>query len=152
MKKIKRAAICVGVSFIVGCSGLTSQFPGATQDYSQSNQSLADLLGDMPIPNGATILNDSSMMIGKGSGWIGRVYLGGLQTSNETYSFYLTEFPKAGWATISATKAKTSVLVFSKDQRTCTIELSDGSDFGSKTNISITSAPKNSSAVQKTEQ
>jgi hypothetical protein len=52
------------------------------------------------------------------------------------------DFPKAGWTMISATKSKTSIIIFSKDQRTCTIELSEGSYFGSKTNISITSAPK----------
>jgi hypothetical protein len=130
------------VLLINGCANLSSYTSGKPQNYEDLNQSNVDLLGDMPVPNGATILNDSSMMIGKGSGWIGKVYLAGLQTPNETYSFYLADFPKAGWTTLSATKSKTSILVFTKDQRTCTIELSDGSYFGPKTNISITSVPK----------
>lgn len=84
------------------------------------------------------------MIIGRGVGWVGRVHLEGLQGPNDIYSFFLTDFPKNGWTTMSATKSRNSTIVFTKENRTCTIEVSEGSFTGPKTLIAITSSPKSS--------
>ena len=145
MGRIKYLAILLFTISLSACSN----FGSTSQNFDESNQSIADLLGDMPIPNGARINNENTMIIGKGAGWVGRVYLSGLQSPNEIYAFFLTDFPKAGWAIVSATKAKTSIVVFIKDDRTCTIEVSEGSFTGPKTLIAITSSPKNSEVSPK---
>jgi len=145
MQLLKTFAILAFTIALAACSNLGSSLPwNSSQNFDESNQSIADLLGDMPIPNGARINNENTMIIGRGVGWVGRVYLDGLQSPNEIYSFFLTDFPKAGWTTVSATKAKISIAVFTKDDRTCTIEVSEGSYLGPKTIIAITSSPKNS--------
>jgi len=129
----------------VGCSSFDglSNFGNTNQNYDASNQSNADLLGDMPLPNGARILNENTMMIGRGSGWIGKVYLSGLQKPDEVYGFFLEDFPKAGWTQLSATKSKSNnLLVFSKENRICTIEITEGSFAGPKSLISISASPK----------
>lgn len=145
MRIFKYLAVLACIFSLLACTNIGSNLPwNSSQNFDVSNQSIAELLGDMPIPNGARINNENTMIIGKGAGWVGRVYLAGLQSPNEIYAFFLTDFPKAGWTIVSATKAKTSIVVFIKDDRTCTIEVSEGSFTGPKTLIAITSSPKNS--------
>jgi len=150
--KYKLKYICIGlVTFlIVGCSsgGLTA-FTTSPKNFEESNQSNADLLGDIPLPNGAKILTENSIIIGKGVGWVGRVNLTGLQNPNDIYGFFLTDFPKSGWTILSSTKSKTSIIFATKGDRTCTIEISEGSFTGPKTLISIISTPKNSPITPK---
>jgi hypothetical protein len=144
MRLFKYLAALACIFSLLACSNIGSNLPwNSSQNFDESNQSIAELLGDMPIPNGAQIQNENTLIIGKGVGWVGRVNLSAMQSSNEVYSFFLADFPKAGWSVISATKSKTSIMVATKDDRTCTVEVSDGPFAGPKTVISITSSPKN---------
>jgi hypothetical protein len=146
MPKLPRFALCLPIilPIFIGCSSISNQTIRNSQKYDERNQSIADLLGDMPIPNGAEIINKNSMIIGRGVGWVGRVHLEALQSPNDVYSFFLTDFPKNGWTTMSATKSRTGVIVFTKENRTCTIEVMEGSFLGPKTLVTITASPKNS--------
>jgi len=145
MPKLPRFALCLSLflPIFTGCSSIGNHTIRNPQNYDERNQSIADLLGDMPIPNGAKIINENSMIIGRGVGWVGRVHLEGLQGPNDIYSFFLTDFPKSGWTTMSATKSRTGTIVFTKENRTCTIEVLEGSFMGPKTLITITASPKN---------
>lgn len=48
---------------------------------------------------------------------------------------------------MTAVKAKTSILVFTKGDRTATVEIVDGSLGGPKSVIIVTSSPKNANVV-----
>lgn len=142
---IKYVFICIAAAVIIGCSSSGfSTFSSTSANFEESNQMNADLLGDIPLPNGAKILNENSIIIGRGVGWVGKVRLAGLQNSNDIYGFFLTDLPKAGWTIQSSTKSKTSIIFATKGERTCTIEISEGSFTGPKSLISIISSPKNS--------
>jgi hypothetical protein len=114
---------------------------------SETQEVQAQLLGDMPLPAGVKIVGADSLIIGRGDSWVGRAVLSGLQNSTDIYAFFQAEYPKSGWATVSAIKAKTSILVFTKGDRTATVELNDGPFTGPKTLITITSSPKNANVV-----
>jgi hypothetical protein len=73
--------------------------------------------------------------------------LSGVQTPTDIYAFFQSEYPRAGWTTVSAVKSKTSILVFTKGDRTATVELSEGPFTGPKTIIIITSSPKNANVL-----
>ena len=114
---------------------------------SEAQEIQSQLLGDMPLPAGSKILSSDSLIIGRGDNWVGRAVLSGVQNSTDIYAFFQAEYPKAGWTTVSAIKAKTSILVFTKGDRTSTVELNDGSFTGPKTLITITASPKNANVV-----
>jgi hypothetical protein len=114
---------------------------------SETQEVQAQLLGDMPLPAGVKIVGADSLIIGRGDSWVGRAVLSGVQNSTDIYAFFQAEYPKSGWTTVSAIKAKTSILVFTKGDRTATVELNDGSFTGPKTLITITSSPKNANLV-----
>jgi hypothetical protein len=104
----------------------------------------------MPLPTGAKIMGSDSLIIGRGDGWVGRVNISALQGATDVYAFFQSEYPKAGWTTVTATKAKTSFLVFTKGDRTCAVEINEGPLTGPKSIITITSSPKNANVIAPT--
>lgn len=119
----------------------------ATGTPNEVEEIQTQLLGDMPLPAASKIIAADSLIIGRGDNWVGRVVLSGVQTPTDIYAFFQSEYPRAGWTTISAVKSKTSILVFTKGDRTSTIELNEGSFTGPKTLITITASPKNANVV-----
>jgi len=101
------------------------------------------LLGDMPLPQGSKISNEQSIILGGGAQWTGRIVISTPQGPTDTFSFFREQFPKAGWTGISSIKAKTSILVFAKGDRTVTLEINESGAFSSGGSIvNLTAAPK----------
>lgn len=144
---IKTTLTALAASFLLGACA-TGDSPTGTQE--EINQIQSQLLGDMPLPTGAKIMGSDSLIIGRGDGWVGRVNISALQGATDVYAFFQSEYPKAGWTTVTATKAKTSFLVFTKGDRTCAVEINEGSLTGPKSIITITSSPKNANVIAPT--
>jgi len=141
--KVGTLALCLTV--LLGACASSGDSPTGTASEVQEIQT--QLLGDMPLPAASKIVGSDSLIIGRGDSWVGRVMLSGVQTPTDIYAFFQSEYPRAGWTTVSAVKSKTSTLVFTKGDRTATVELSEGSFLGPKTIIIITSSPKNANVV-----
>jgi hypothetical protein len=139
------AALALSVSLLLGACASSGDAITVTPD--EANEIQVQLLGDMPLPAGARILGTDSLIIGRGDNWVGRVVLNGLQTPTDIYAFFQSEYPKSGWTTVTAVKSKTSILVFTKGERTSTIEINEGPLTGPKSIIIITASPKNANVV-----
>jgi hypothetical protein len=145
LKSNAASAIAVSLFLLLGGCASSGGSPSGTPD--EVNEIQAQLLGDMPLPAGARILGADSLIIGRGDNWVGRVVLNGLQSSTDIYAFFQAEYPKAGWTTVTAVKSKTSILVFTKGERTSTVEINEGSLTGPKSIIIITASPKNANVI-----
>ena len=145
LKSLTSIAIIIAFSGVLSSCATSSDSSSSGSVESQEIQ--AQLLGDMPLPAASKIMSADSIIIGRGDNWVGRAVLSGVQNSTDIYAFFQAEYPKAGWTTVSAIKAKTSILVFTKGDRTATIELNDGSLTGPKTIITITSSPKTANVL-----
>ena len=141
--KIGTLALCL--SAFLGACASSGDSPTGTSSEVQETQT--QLLGDMPLPAASKIIGSDSLIIGRGDSWVGRAMLSGVQTPTDIYAFFQSEYPRAGWTTVSAVKSKTSILVFTKGDRTATVELSEGPFTGPKTIIIITSSPKNANVL-----
>jgi len=141
------AASAIAASLLLLLSGCATSGDSPTGTPDEVNQIQAQLLGDMPLPAGARIMGTDSLIIGRGDNWVGRVVLNGLQSPTDIYAFFQAEYPKAGWTTVTAVKSKTSILVFTKGERTSTVEINEGSLTGPKSIIIITASPKNANVV-----
>jgi hypothetical protein len=145
LTRLQRFTLVVALSALLTACASSGDSPTGTPSEVQEIQS--QLLGDMPLPAASKIIGSDSLIIGRGDNWVGRVVLSGVQTPTDIYAFFQAEYPKAGWTTVSAVKSKMSILVFTKGDRTSTIEVSDGSFGGPKTLITITASPKNANVV-----
>jgi hypothetical protein len=139
------AALALSASLLLSACASSGDSPTGTPD--EVNEIQAQLLGDMPLPAGARIVGTDSLIIGRGDNWVGRVVLNGLQTPTDIYAFFQSEYPRSGWTTVTAMKSKTSILVFTKGERTSTIEINEGSLAGPKSIIIITASPKNANVI-----
>lgn len=138
--------LCTAI--LMGGCATSGGSPTGTPD--EVNEIQAQLLGDMPLPAGARIMGTDSLIIGRGDNWVGRVVLNGLQNPTDIYAFFQAEYPKAGWTTVTAVKSKTSILVFTKGDRTSTVEVNEGPLTGPKSIITITASPKNANVIAPT--
>ena len=145
LKSNPAAAIAMSLLLLLGGCATSGDSPTGTPD--EVNEIQAQLLGDMPLPAGARIMGTDSLIIGRGDNWVGRVVLNGLQSPTDIYAFFQSEYPKSGWTTVTAIKSKTSILVFTKGDRTSTVEINEGSLTGPKSIIIITASPKNANVV-----
>ena len=145
LKSNAASAIALSLFLLLGGCATSGDSPTGTPD--EVNQIQAQLLGDMPLPAGARIMGTDSLIIGRGDNWVGRVVLNGLQSPTDIYAFFQAEYPKAGWTTVTAVKSKTSILVFTKGDRTSTVEINEGSLTGPKSIIIITASPKNANVI-----
>ena len=145
LMNLKTFSAALALSILLGACASSGDAPTGTPSEVQEIQS--QLLGDMPLPAASKMMGSDSLIIGRGDNWVGRVVLSGVQTPTDIYAFFQAEYPRAGWTTVSAVKSKTSILVFTKGDRTATIELSEGSFSGPKTVITITASPKNANVI-----
>ena len=100
------------------------------------------LFNQLPLPKDARISPETSLILGEGDNWAGRIELfsnmGGLEAS----TYFTTEYPKLGWNLVSSAKSKFTILVFASNTRTVTIEISEGGTFSAKSKIVMTVSPK----------
>ena len=131
---------CAAMVLLSGCAA----GGGTTESLDNIQQ---QLLGDMPLPQGSKISNDQSLILGGGPQWTGRIVIVSPQGPTDTFTFFRDQFPRAGWTGISSIKAKTSILVFAKGDRTVTVEINEAGTFQSGGSVvSLTAAPKGGTA------
>jgi len=147
-QNIQVKALTLFLVALLGACASSGDSPSGSPQEVQEVQS--QLLGDMPLPQGAKLNGTDSIIIGRGNEWVGRAVVNALQGSTDVYAFFQSEYPKVGWTTVTAVKAKTSILVFTKGDRTATVEIVDGSIGGPKSVIIVTSSPKNANVVAPT--
>jgi len=145
LKQVQQLSLAFVLAMLLAACAISGDSPTGSPSEVQEIQS--QLLGDMPLPAASKIIGSDSLIIGRGDNWVGRVVLSGVQTPTDIYAFFQAEYPKAGWTTVSAVKSKTSILVFTKGDRTSTVELNEGPFTGPKTIITITASPKNANVV-----
>ena len=125
------------ITSLLGCSTVTSNSLEHVADPKQY------MLHDFPFPQGGKIDSDKSLIFGAGSHWIGRLVIVASKSSGEMFIFFRDSLSVQGWSLISASRSKSSVLVFQKDMRVINIVVSDIGLFASGSEITITATPKN---------
>ena len=95
----------------------------------------------MPIPPGAKIIADQSLIIGSGDAWVGRLNMDVGRDVAAAYKYFLDAFQGQGWTLQSAVRSKTSLLVFTHAGRSATIEFQDAPKLVGGATVTLTMAP-----------
>jgi hypothetical protein len=135
------AGLAVGLS---GCANTGSSTSVAVGPDGKL-QNPVQLLGQLPLPPGAVIRADQSLIIGAGDNWVGRVMLDVGRDVDAAYRYFLETYPAQGWTVVSAVRGKNSFLVMTRQERTATFEMVDGGMMGSS--VSLTMAPRNAAVM-----
>lgn len=127
----------LAVMVMSGCASAPSDNAGRGTGAAPANE----LIASYQLPGGSKIDHTQSLIMGSGENWVGRVVLE-VANSSVAYSFFMEQYPQQGWTLVSAVRAKTSLLVFTKADRSATIEIAEGSMLGSAI-ATVTVSPKN---------
>ena len=106
------------------------------------DQNQAPQFTDIPIPNGARMDLDRSLVLGPRECWLGRLAFTSSASPNDIFEFYAREMPRFTWTGITAVRAGTSVLSYSRDERVTTIQISRTTLGGSE--VLVTISPRGS--------
>lgn len=124
-----------------GCGPSAPLAPSSRPDQtgSPSSPSFAQF-SDIPVPSGAEMNLERSLVLGDRDSWIGRLAMTVPGGGGRVYDFYFSEMPKFGWAPITSVRAETSVLAFSRGDRVATIQIRERTIGGA--DVSLTVSPR----------
>ena len=111
--------------FASGCALITDEY--------QANQRkvIAYLLEDLPLPADAQIIKDPTVILGTGEAISGRIILTSNNSPAENLIFYGNETPTTGWLLVSSKVGEEITLVYTKEGRYATIDISPKTNFES---------------------
>jgi len=97
---------------------------------------------DVPIPDGARLDSERSLVLGGQDNWTGRLVFTIGESSADAFARYHQEMPRFGWRLITSVQAESSVLAFSQGERIATIQI-EGRTLSGAT-VAITMSPRHS--------
>jgi len=109
-----------------------SSGPGAASAFQNTT--------DVPIPAGAIMDTERSILLGSMDRWTGRLVMTVPQAPAEAFAGFQRDMPGFGWQSITSVQAATSVLTFIRSERVATIEIGAGAGGGAL--VSITMSPR----------
>ena len=95
---------------------------------------------DIPVPAGADMDLERSLVLGEQDSWIGRLVMAVGTNPGKTFDFYFGEMPRFGWFPVTTVRAETSVLTYARGGRIATIQVWGRTLAGST--VSMTVSPK----------
>ena len=111
---------------IAGCAQLPQLAPSQPPTESGIENSIAQSfqpITDVPIPNGARLDVDKSLLLGGGNYWTGRLVIAISESPGDAFARYLTEMPQFGWKHITSVQSDISILSFALDSRIANIQI-----------------------------
>jgi len=138
MKKFWR--IVVLLFFTVGV--LTNCTTYNSRSQNDTKLLIEYALYDFPFPKTSSIVENETVILGAGERWSGKVRFLDTKTPPELLKFYAEVVPASGWEMKSSTVSSSIFLVFSRDNRVATVEISrlsflQGQNFLSTRNTSV---------------
>ena len=111
--------------FLGGCgSGLgVKPMPMNKGEASKPGQASFSQFQDIPIPIGAEMDLDRTVILGARESWIGRLTLETSHNSIKLFNFFKKSTPEFGWQEITSIRSATNVLTYSQTTRVLTIQI-----------------------------
>lgn len=120
----KPAFIFLSIIFIISSCAIV------TDEYQANKKKLISfLLEDIPMPENSEIIKDPTMLLGTGNAISGRIKLSSPDSPAENLIFYESELPPQGWILKSSRVGETITLVYLKNQRYVTFEITPKTNF-----------------------
>ena len=133
----------IALFFISGCTKtgvpLMSSGVSGSEGLPPEQLSFAKFKKDIPIPDGAVMDMENTVIFGSDDEWFGRLSINPRLSHAETFDFFRYEMPNLSWKEITNVRATSSVLSYEKDQRIVTIQITNS--YG-QTRCSINMSPK----------
>jgi hypothetical protein len=143
---MRRAPSCRGpllAAFVLltACQPHT-QVSSATSDAKAGGTAVTGFaqFSDVPIPDGAKMDLERTLILGSKEKWIGRLALTTGQTPPVVFDLFQAKMAGYGWTEVAAVRSETSVLTFQGADRVATVQIQT-TTLGT-TLVDVTMAPR----------
>ncbi len=123
--------------------GLTAT-PSENKQGSGPQPSFAQF-SDIPIPTGAVMNLDRTLVLGSKEVWVGRLVMSSSHKSADMFAFFKQRSPEFGWQEVTSVRSEISVLTFTRAERVMTVQIKSKTLRG--TSMDITVAPRENGSV-----
>ncbi|MHC8509242.1 MAG: hypothetical protein ACYYKD_07555 [Rhodospirillales bacterium] len=128
--------------------GGAAETPGAGAGESSEGMVMAfTQFPDLPIPSGADMDVENTLVFGGGEGWFGQIALSAPHRANNMYDFYKRNLPSYEWTEITSVRAPTSVMTHARDGRILSIQIADKTLLGSYIVLTVSPREKTPAAA-----
>lgn len=136
----RRPAAMVGAVLalaLAGC-GQTQVSPSMRADATGQLKDLGFArFTDIPVPKGADMDLDRTLVLGGREEWVGRLVMHVSDTTGTMYDFYARQMPSFGWQPVTTVRGAVSVLTFTRGDRVATVQLQSRTLFGSEVRLTV---------------
>ena len=115
MNSIKYLLIVSFAALLTACAAGGSSIGG---DSTVTEATAKQLSGDVPLPPGAVIKQQDTLVMSTANTWLGRISLSVSGEPQAVFTYFKDGMPASGWTLTSSSFSKTSLLTFTKAQRT----------------------------------
>lgn len=129
---------------LLGCTSMGNVQMG--NDSTVTEATAKQLAGDVPLPAGAVIKQQDSLVMGSGNTWMGRLNVTVSGEPQTVFAWFRDSLPGAGWTLTSSSFSKLSLLTFTKAERMATVQMQAGSFGANEVLITVTPAVRPAAA------
>ena len=98
---------------------------------------------DIPIPAGAVMNLDRSLVFGGREAWIGRLVLTTASNAGDMFDFFKQRTAQFGWEEITTVRSAVSILTFIRGERVLTVQIAPKTISGANVNITVSPRGQN---------
>lgn len=134
--------LVISAALFAGCAAINQPVVGPTSADQKAGTAPSNALpiSDIPIPAGARLDSENSLIMGAQDRWLGRLVIKADASPTEAYNHFNNGMPTFGWTVVTAVQARISTLIFMRSDRVAAIQIEPTTLNGS--NISITISPR----------
>ncbi|MGH8743755.1 MAG: hypothetical protein ACREUY_05690 [Burkholderiales bacterium] len=120
-------------AFLTGCSNNPTLTTSTAAENAEPGK--FQPLTDIPIPSGAKLDADKSLILGPADHWMGRAVLKMGLEANEVTVFYQNQMASYGWELVTLAQGKVTNMTFARADRIASIQIESGTFGGSQATI-----------------
>jgi hypothetical protein len=112
-------------------------------DSTVTEATARQLTGDVPLPPGAVIKQQDTLVMGTGNSWTGRINLTVSGDPQAVFTYFRDSMPGAGWTMTSSSFSKLSLLTFTKGERVANVQMQSGGFGNNEVLIMVSPVTRN---------
>lgn len=134
------AALSIAAVLLSACAqgvGVTPSTTNTEPGVSAAPPPSFTQFADIPIPTGAKMVIDRTLILGPQESWLGRLVLDSEHSTTSMFDFYKQRTPEFGWQEVTSVRSAVSVLTYSRGQRVMTLQIRSKTIAGSELDITV---------------
>lgn len=117
--------VLMGMS-LMGCANqdlLPTPNSSPSQEATPKHAPSFTQFSDIPVPIGATMDMQRSLLLGSSEEWTGRLVYSSSSNTAQVFDLYKEDMPKFGWSELTFIRGQNTVMTYQRGARVATIEI-----------------------------